>query len=77
MKVEVKIIYLPITESMNLSLYDILNRHASNNTVKVLAETLIEKYDVMPDIQGVEKVLFTLTAKEENIMDIAKTYIPS
>ena len=75
MKVEVIITYLQITEDLNLTPYQIINRATSNKAVETMAKDLVERYDVKPDNEEVEKVVFTLTAKEENIMDITKSYV--
>lgn len=75
MKVEVIVIYLQITEDLDLTPYQIMNRAASNKAVETMAKDLVERYDVKPDNDEVEKVVFTLTAKEENIMDITKSYV--
>ena len=75
MKVEIVVTYLPITENLNLTPFQIINRVSSNNAVKAMAESLVERFDEKPENSNFEKVLITLTAKEENIMDITRTYV--
>lgn len=76
MKVEIIVTYLQITEDLNLTPFEIMNRASSNNAVKAMAESLVERFDVKPDNENIEKVVITLTAKEENIMDITRIYVP-
>ena len=75
MKVEVTVTYLQVTEDLNLTPYQIINRATSNKVVETMAKDLIERFDVKPDNEDIEKVVITLTAKEENIMDITKSYV--
>lgn len=75
MKVEVTVTYLQVTEDLNLTPYQIINRATSNKAVETMAKDLIERFDVKPDNEDIEKVVITLTAKEENIMDITKSYV--
>ena len=75
MKVEVTVTYLQVTEDLNLTPYQIINRATSNRAVETMAKDLIERFDVKPDNEDIEKVVITLTAKEENIMDITKSYV--
>lgn len=75
MKVEVIVKYLQVTEDLNLTPYQIVNRVSINKTVETMAKDLIERYDVKPENEDIEKVVITLTAKEENIMDITKSYV--
>jgi hypothetical protein len=75
MKVEVIVTYLQITEDLNLTPYQIINRTSSNKAVETMAKDLVERYDVKPDDENIEKVVITLTAKEVNIMDITRDYV--
>lgn len=75
MNVEVIVTYLQITEDLNLTPYQIINRASSNKAVETMAKDLVERFDVKPDDENIEKVVITLTAKEENIMNITKSYV--
>lgn len=75
MKVEVIVTYLQITEDLNLTPFQIMNRASSNKAVETMAKDLVERYDVKPENEDIEKVVITLTAKEENIMDITRSYV--
>lgn len=75
MKVEVIVTYLQITEDLNLTHFQIMNRASSNKAVETMAKDLVERYDVKPENEDIEKVVITITAKEENIMDITRSYV--